>query len=119
AAGPGYRLCRIHRSLDRFALTLRDFGERPLRRSDAHQIAARPRLGRRDAHELRAGARAPRWHHGAQARSRSVERSGSAVDLFSKLAIRGARGPAISRPKAGTGPSRHTLALTPLGRACR
>ena len=44
------------------ARALRDPGQRPLRRSDAHQAAARPRARRPDAGGLREGARAARRH---------------------------------------------------------
>ena len=47
APGPGDRLCRLDRPLDRPARALRDPGERPLRRSAARQAAARPRARRR------------------------------------------------------------------------
>ena len=46
APGPGDRLCRLDRPLDRRAPALRNPGQRPLRRPDAHQAAARPRAGR-------------------------------------------------------------------------
>ena len=49
--------------------------QRPLRRSDAHQAAARPRARRPDARGLRAGARAARRHHGAQAGTRCLKRA--------------------------------------------
>ena len=67
APGPGDRLRRLDRPVDRLASALRNPGQRPLRRSDAHQAAARPRARRADARRFRKGARAARRHHGAQA----------------------------------------------------
>jgi murein DD-endopeptidase MepM/ murein hydrolase activator NlpD len=61
-AGSGDRLRRIDRHVDRRPCPLRDPGQRPLRRSDAHQAAARP-LARRPADvELREGTRSSRCH---------------------------------------------------------
>ena len=47
APGPGDRLRRLVRHVDRLARAFRDHRQRPLRRSDAHQAAARPRARRR------------------------------------------------------------------------
>ena len=55
--GPGDRLCRLDRPLDRPARALRDPRQRPLRRSAARQAAARPRARRRRPRRLREGAR--------------------------------------------------------------
>ena len=60
AAGPGDRLRRIDRHVDRRACSLRNSGQRPLRRSDAHQAAARPLARRPAAGRLREGARPAR-----------------------------------------------------------
>ena len=76
ATGPGHRLCRLDRPLDRLAPALRDPGQRPLRRPDAHQAAARTRARRPNARGLRKGTRAARWHHGPQAGARCLKRSG-------------------------------------------
>ena len=76
APGPGDRLRRLDRPVDRLAPALRNPGQRPLRRSDAHQAAARPRAGRPNAGGFRAGARAARRHHGAQAGARGLKRAG-------------------------------------------
>ena len=54
----GFR--RLYRPLDRRACALRDRGQRPLRRSDAHPPAARPRARGPDARGLREGTRAGR-----------------------------------------------------------
>ena len=70
APGPVDRLCGIDRPVDRRPRALRDPGEWPLRRSDAHQAAARPRAGRPGAGLLRARAR-PHRHHDGTANDRS------------------------------------------------
>ena len=49
AAGPGHRLRRLDRHVDRLARAFRNSHQRPLRRSDEGQAAARPRARRRDA----------------------------------------------------------------------
>ena len=49
APGPGDRLCRLDRPLDRRARALRNQGQRPLRRSVARAPAARPLARRRAA----------------------------------------------------------------------
>jgi murein DD-endopeptidase MepM/ murein hydrolase activator NlpD len=82
AAGPGDRLCRLDRPLDRLAPALRDFGQRPLRRSDANQAPARPCPRRPDARGLRKGTRAARWHHGPQAGTRCLEWSGGTLNAL-------------------------------------
>ena len=46
--GTGDRLCRLDRAVDRRAPALRDSDQRPLRRSDEDQAAARPGAGGRD-----------------------------------------------------------------------
>src|SRR5581483_9981193 len=61
------------------APSLRDFGQRPLRRPNAHQIAARSCARGPDACRLRERARAPRWHHGTQAGARCLERDNRAL----------------------------------------
>ncbi len=97
AARPGDRLRRLDRPVHRLAPALRNSGQRPLRRSDAHQAAARPRAGRPDAGGLRAGTRAARRHHGAQARARRLERAGDYGKFqFSCLSFRS--WPGSSRP---------------------
>ena len=61
APGPGDRLRRIDGHVDRRPCPLRNPGQRPLRRSDARQAAARPLARRHDDGELRKGARPPRY----------------------------------------------------------
>ncbi|MEY9901171.1 hypothetical protein ABIA44_005345 [Bradyrhizobium sp. USDA 329] len=61
-AGPGDRLRRLVGPVDRPARPLRDPGQRPLRRPDAREAAARPFAGRPDAGQLREGARPARRH---------------------------------------------------------
>ncbi len=70
APGPGDRLRRLDRSLHRLAPPLRNPDQRPLRRPDAHQAAARPRTARPDHGRLRSRARPHRQHHDPQARAR-------------------------------------------------
>ena len=77
APGPGDRLRRLDRPLDRRACALRDRGQRPLRRSDAHPPAARARARRPDARGLREGARAHRRHHEPQGEHRRARRRGT------------------------------------------
>ena len=62
AAGPGDRLRRIDRAIDRRPRPLRNPGQRPLRRSDAHQAAARPLARGPDDGGLREGTRPARRH---------------------------------------------------------
>ena len=63
--GSGDRVCGLDRALDRRASALRDPGERPLRRPDEGQAAARPRARRNPARRLRSGARAAGRHAAA------------------------------------------------------
>ena len=90
AARPVDRLCRLDRAIDRLASALRNSGEWTLRRSHAHQAAARARAGRSAARRLRTGARPARRHgeprrrpHGgrhSRARpTRTATRGGKAV----------------------------------------
>ena len=62
AAGTVDRLRRLDRPVDRRARALRNSGQRPLRRSDAHQTAARPRARRADARDVRERTRPARRH---------------------------------------------------------
>ncbi len=62
APGPGDRLCRLDRPVDRRPPALRNPDQRPLRRSDEDQAAARPRARRYAARRLRAGTRPARHH---------------------------------------------------------
>ena len=73
--GPGDRLCRLDRPLDRPACPLRDPGERPLRRSAAGQAAARPGARRPADGGLRQGARARRQHHHAVEPARRADQA--------------------------------------------
>ncbi len=75
APGPGDRLCRLDRAVDRRAPALRDSDQRPLRRSDEDQAAARPRAGGRDACRLRAGAQPARHHDDARHARRATRRA--------------------------------------------
>ena len=52
AAGPGGRLCRVDRAVDRRASALRGDDQRPLREPDDHQAAARPGTRRPGAREF-------------------------------------------------------------------
>src|SRR5229473_1997561 len=76
APGADHRLCRLDGTVDRRSPPLRDHGERPLRRSDAHQAAARPRAGRPGARRLRARARAARSAAQPRARPHGADRTG-------------------------------------------
>ena len=75
APGPGDRLRRLDRPLDRRARALRDRGQRPLRRPDAHPPAARPRARRPDPRGLRERARPRRRHDAAQGRCGGLRRT--------------------------------------------
>ncbi len=67
APGPDHRLRRLDRPVDRIARAFRDHRQRPLRRSDAGQAAARPRARRRHAGELREGPHPARRRAGGRA----------------------------------------------------
>ena len=69
AQGPGHRLRRLDRPLDRPASALRGAGQRPLRRSAEDPRAARARAAGRGARRLRAGAPAHRRASGARRRA--------------------------------------------------
>ena len=74
--GPGDRLRRLDRTIDRRPRPLRNPGQRPLRRPDAHQAAARPLAGRPDDGELREGTRSARCHDEQSRRARMSDATG-------------------------------------------
>ena len=67
------------RHVDRLACAFRDHRQRPLRRSDAHQAAARPRARRRHALDLREGSRPARRGAFARAGHLAAYRAGALI----------------------------------------
>ena len=69
--GPDHRLRRLDRPVDRPASALRDPGQRPLRRPDAHPAAARPRARRPDARVVsrKSATGSITWAHAARPRA--------------------------------------------------
>ena len=102
--GTGDRLCRLDRAFDRRASALRDPDQRPVRRSDEDQAAARPRAGGHTARRLRPGTLPPRHHDDARDGSLALRPRQMTQDRRQR----------ISRPS-----SAHRGPVKPLPRACR
>ncbi len=118
AARPADRLHGLDRPVDRLAPALRNPRQRPLRRSDAHQAAARPRAARPDADRVRAGTRAARRHHGAQAGARGGALI-SKASFGARPSGRGRESPAPSAAKDDSPCRRHSASRTRVTRLWR